>query len=115
MELIGHPRSPLLYPNLLHRWESLTSVMDQWGGFSREPFDENSYTLPAWAIVPFTKYAVITADDKISYEAGYTAQAPHKHISPFGDTIFFTGMTDWNGQHYAYYGGREYYTCLATT
>ncbi|MCA1735722.1 MAG: hypothetical protein LC739_06335 [Actinobacteria bacterium] len=56
---------------------------------------------------------VITADDKIPYEAGYKAQAPHEHISPFGDTIFFTGLTDWNGKRFAYYGGSEYYTCLA--
>ncbi|HON73486.1 MAG TPA: hypothetical protein PK512_09180, partial [bacterium] len=27
-----------------------------WGGFSREPFDPEKYSLPDWAIGPFVKY-----------------------------------------------------------
>ena len=30
------------------------------------------------------------------------------------DTVFFTHLTLHNGTWYAYYGGSEYYTCLAT-
>ncbi|MHB1769278.1 MAG: hypothetical protein ACYCUV_15675 [Phycisphaerae bacterium] len=35
-------------------------------------------------------------------------------VSSFDDTIFFTGLTRHNGKWWMYYGGSEYYTCLAT-
>jgi predicted GH43/DUF377 family glycosyl hydrolase len=57
---------------------------------------------------------VITADPDIPYEDGKYCNPPYKYCSPFSDTIFFTGMTLWQGKLYAYYGGGEYYTCLAT-
>jgi predicted GH43/DUF377 family glycosyl hydrolase len=55
---------------------------------------------------------VITAEDKYPFECGYSADGEHK-ISHWRDTIFFTGMTEHNGKYMFYYGGSEYYTCLA--
>ena len=44
-----------------------------------------------------------------------TAEAPHKPISSFADCIFFNGLTRHRGKWWLYYGGSEYYTCLATS
>jgi len=57
---------------------------------------------------------VLEADSTISYENGYSAENPKRFISSWADTIFFTGMTRYNGKWWIYYGGSEYYTCLAT-
>jgi len=57
---------------------------------------------------------VLAADASIPYEDGYAAEPPHKPISHWRDTVFICGMTLFNGKWYAYYGGSEYYTCLAT-
>lgn len=54
------------------------------------------------------------AEPKYPYENGFTAEPPHKPISSFADCIFFTGMTRYQGKWWVYYGGSEYYTCLAT-
>jgi predicted GH43/DUF377 family glycosyl hydrolase len=54
------------------------------------------------------------AEVKYPYENGFTAEVPHKPISSFADCIFFNGLTRHNGKWWVYYGGSEYYTCLAT-
>ena len=54
------------------------------------------------------------AETKYPYENGFTAETPHKPISSFADCIFFNGLTLHNGKWWLYYGGSEYYTCLAT-
>lgn len=54
------------------------------------------------------------AEPKYPFEHGFTATAPHEIISDWNDTIFFTGLTRHQGKWWLYYGGSEYYTCLAT-
>jgi len=54
------------------------------------------------------------AEPKYPFEHGFTAKAPHEMISVWNDTIFFTGLTQYQGKWWLYYGGSEYYTCLAT-
>jgi predicted GH43/DUF377 family glycosyl hydrolase len=53
------------------------------------------------------------AETKYPYENGFTAEAPHRLISSFSDCIFFNGLTRSDGKWWLYYGGSEYYTCLA--
>jgi predicted GH43/DUF377 family glycosyl hydrolase len=55
------------------------------------------------------------AEPKYPYEHGFTARAPHRPISSFADCIFFNGLTRRRGRWWLYYGGGEYYTCLATS
>ncbi|MGD0226575.1 MAG: hypothetical protein ABSF71_29970 [Terriglobia bacterium] len=57
---------------------------------------------------------IFTAEAKYPWEDGKAAQPPHARISSFHDTIFFTGFMRHAGQWWMYYGGSEYYTCLAT-
>lgn len=57
---------------------------------------------------------VLEADSSLSYENGYSADEPQQFITSWADTVFFTGMTLRNGRWWVYYGGSEYYTCLAT-
>lgn len=57
---------------------------------------------------------VLTADPAIPWENGLTAEEPHKPISRMLDCIFFNGLTRRDGKWWAYYGGSEVYTCLAT-
>ena len=57
---------------------------------------------------------VLSADATIPYEDGFSAQPPHEPISYWRDTVFICGMTVFQGKWHAYYGGSEYYTCLAT-
>jgi len=57
---------------------------------------------------------VLYAETRIPWEDGYSAEAPHQPVSYWRDTIFFTGMTRHDGKWWLYYGGSEYYTCLAT-
>lgn len=54
------------------------------------------------------------AEAKYPYENGFSAEPPHKPISSFADCIFFNGLTRYAGKWWIYYGGSEYYTCLAT-
>jgi predicted GH43/DUF377 family glycosyl hydrolase len=54
------------------------------------------------------------AEPKYPYENGFTADAPHHPVSSFADCIFFNGLTRHAGKWWVYYGGSEYYTCLAT-
>ena len=55
------------------------------------------------------------AEPKYPYENGLTAKAPHSLISDFSDCIFFNALTSYQGKWWLYYGGSEYYTCLATS
>ncbi len=57
---------------------------------------------------------VLAADATIPYEDGRAADPPHHPISHWRDTVFFCGMTLVDDTWYCYYGGSEYYTCLAT-
>jgi hypothetical protein len=57
---------------------------------------------------------VLAADATIPHEDGYSAEPPHRPVSPWRDTVFVCGMTVFNNRWHAYYGGSEYYTCLAT-
>lgn len=54
------------------------------------------------------------AERKYPYENGFNALPPHEPLSSFADCIFFNGLTRHNGKWWLYYGGSEYYTCLAT-
>jgi predicted GH43/DUF377 family glycosyl hydrolase len=57
---------------------------------------------------------VLTTDPGIPYENGRSAHPPHEMITTFSDCIFFNGLTRHGGKWWMYYGGSEYYTCLAT-
>lgn len=57
---------------------------------------------------------MLTADPTIPHESGCLAEPPHEQISTFRDCIFFNGLTRYADQWWMYYGGSEYYTCLAT-
>jgi len=57
---------------------------------------------------------VLCADPTLPYEDGYAADPPHAPISYWRDTVFICGMTLVKDTWFAYYGGSEYYTCLAT-
>ncbi len=57
---------------------------------------------------------VISVDPQYLWENGLSVSAPHVPVSHWRDTIFFTGMTVHQGEWRMYYGGSEYYTCLAT-
>jgi predicted GH43/DUF377 family glycosyl hydrolase len=57
---------------------------------------------------------VMIAEEKYPWENARSAANPEEVISCFRDTIFFTGMTRYEGKWMAYYGGSEVYTCLAT-
>jgi predicted GH43/DUF377 family glycosyl hydrolase len=58
--------------------------------------------------------SILSADSKIPYEDGLSTQAPYVPVSYWRDTVFICGMTLFDGKWFAYYGGSEYYTCLAT-
>lgn len=55
------------------------------------------------------------AEPKYPFEHGFTATPPHKQISTFEDCIFVNGITQHQGMWWVYYGGSEYYSCLATS
>lgn len=57
---------------------------------------------------------VLAADPGIAWENGFAVEPPHRPISSFADCIFFNGLTRHQGRWWLYYGGSEYYTCLAT-
>ena len=57
---------------------------------------------------------IFCAEAKYPWEDGKAAKSPHQPVSMFHDTIFFTGFTRHDGEWWMYYGGSEYYTCLAT-
>jgi predicted GH43/DUF377 family glycosyl hydrolase len=57
---------------------------------------------------------VLHADGSIPHESGYSASDSTRRVSPYRDCIFFNGLTAHDGAWWLYYGGSEYYTCLAT-
>jgi len=57
---------------------------------------------------------ILYAEKKYPWEDGKAARKPHNKVSFFHDTVFFTGMTVFKGKWHIYYGGSEFYTCLAT-
>lgn len=57
---------------------------------------------------------ILAADVNIPHEDGYSAEPPHRPVSYWRDTIFLCGMTVFNNRWHTYYGGSEYYSCLAT-
>ncbi|MFC5403410.1 hypothetical protein [Cohnella soli] len=57
---------------------------------------------------------ILHAEEKYPWEDCRSADDPDRIISSFRDTIFFTGLTKHDGKWWLYYGGSEYYTCLAT-
>lgn len=64
--------------------------------------------------VSYLPKPVLAADSTLSYEHGFTSNPPYKRISSYADCIFFNGLTLHKGKWWFYYGGSEYYTCLAT-
>jgi predicted GH43/DUF377 family glycosyl hydrolase len=58
--------------------------------------------------------SALFAEKKYPYENGFKVEAPHEPISYFADCVFFNALTQHNGKWWVYYGGSEYYTCLAT-
>lgn len=72
-------------------------------------FSKNDLTQPiGWLPRP-----VLAADPAIPFEDGRDPSPPHKSVSYFRDTVFFTGLTRHADQWWLYYGGSERYTCLA--
>lgn len=63
--------------------------------------------------VSWLERPILRADER-SYENGYQYLNPKKIVTYWRDTVFFTGMTLKNNTWMMYYGGSEYYTCLAT-
>jgi hypothetical protein len=57
---------------------------------------------------------MLAADPEIPHESGRSAHPPHQPLSTFRDCIFFNALTRHEGKWWLYYGGSEYYTCLAT-
>jgi predicted GH43/DUF377 family glycosyl hydrolase len=57
---------------------------------------------------------VLHAEKRYPWEDGFSAKKPRRRISHWRDTVFFTGLTAYQGKWWMYYGGSEYYTCLAT-
>jgi predicted GH43/DUF377 family glycosyl hydrolase len=56
---------------------------------------------------------ILCAEEKYPWEAGFSADGG-KPVSYWRDTVFFTGITFHDDKWLVYYGGSEYYTCLAT-
>ncbi len=54
---------------------------------------------------------ILYAEDRYPWENGYSTEG--NRISDWRDTVFFTGMTKIDNRLAIYYGGSEYYTCLA--
>jgi predicted GH43/DUF377 family glycosyl hydrolase len=57
---------------------------------------------------------IIHAETGIPHEFGLSAEEPHRPVSEFRDCIFFNALTRYDSKWWMYYGGSEYYTCLAT-
>lgn len=56
---------------------------------------------------------VLVAEEKYPWEDARSSENPEQLVSCFRDCIFFTGITQFEGKWWAYYGGSEVYTCLA--
>lgn len=72
-------------------------------------FKKNDPTHP----VEWLPRPVLTTEKQYPWENGLSADESDKVVSYWRDTIFFTGMTKHDDHWWAYYGGSEYYTCLA--
>ena len=57
---------------------------------------------------------VLHAEARYPHESGCSASDPARRVSPYRDCIFFNGLTRHDGRWWIYYGGSEYYTCVAT-
>lgn len=57
----------------------------------------------------------MTVEPQYPWENGCSMYPPYNKVSTWLDTIFFTGMTRHDGLWWIYYGGSEYYTCLAVS
>jgi predicted GH43/DUF377 family glycosyl hydrolase len=57
---------------------------------------------------------VLNADPGIPHESGFAKGSRSEFVSCFSDCVFFNGLTRHQGKWWLYYGGSEYYTCLAT-
>ncbi|QWB95417.1 hypothetical protein KHQ89_05540 [Mycoplasmatota bacterium] len=62
--------------------------------------------------IDYLNRPILKTDDR-PYENGYDYKKPDVLVSAWKNTIFFTGMTKHDGKWMCYYGGSEYYTCLA--
>jgi predicted GH43/DUF377 family glycosyl hydrolase len=56
----------------------------------------------------------LAAETSIPWENGFSADDRRRPVSSFADCIFFNGLTRYRGKWWLYYGGSEYFTCLAT-
>ena len=65
--------------------------------------------------IAYLPQPVLKANPHYPYESGFTFEPPYWPISSFSDCIFFNALTLHQGKWWLYYGGSEYYTCLATT
>lgn len=72
-------------------------------------FNQSDVTKP----ITWLERPILKTDDR-PYENGYDYLNPDVLVSNWRNTIFFTGMTKKDGKWWMYYGGSEYYTCLAT-
>jgi len=72
-------------------------------------FNKNNITKPMeWLPRP-----VLYAEEKYPWENCLSADEPRRIISDWRDTVFFNGLLLHEGKWRVYYGGSEYYTCLA--
>ncbi len=97
----NHPDNMILFTggNFTGHFYAVGEVL-----FSKNNVEKPLSYLPAPAL---------TANPKFPYEHGFEDVAPYKMISSFSDCIFFNGLTRYKGKWWFYYGGSEYYTCLA--
>lgn len=64
--------------------------------------------------IDYLPFPVLKANPRYPYEHGFSADAPYTPVvSSFSDCIFFNGLTLYEDKWWFYYGGSEYYTCLA--
>jgi predicted GH43/DUF377 family glycosyl hydrolase len=73
--------------------------------FSKQNPEKPLATLPR----PF-----LVADPSLYWENGFGDKERKTLVSSYADCIFFNGLTRYQGKWWLYYGGSEYYTCLAT-
>ena len=73
-------------------------------------FSKQDLTKPLEYLPP----PLLVADTAFPHENGFSTDEPRKMVSGYSDCIFFNGMTFHQGKWWVYYGGSEFYTCLAT-
>ena len=115
-----------------HRWPGGEGCLAITGHTSRRPddivlFTGGNHTGHFYAIgevlfnrrdpekpVTWLPRPVLAAEVEYPWEVGLDARTPHQPVSNFRDCIFFNALTLHSGTWWLYYGGSEYYTCLAT-